>query len=571
MKKTAVAHAALLLASTLVVFSGSASHEFISYDDPGYVTGNAVVRSGLNVRSAAWATSTLEMSNWHPLTWLSHMLDVELFGLAPAGHHLMSVVLHGLSAVVLYLSMLRLTGRPWRSLAVAALFALHPLHVESVAWVAERKDVLSGLLGHVTLLLYAGYVRKPSAVRYVATTIAFALGLLAKPMLVTLPVVLLILDGWPLGRLGRFGAAGWWARARALVLEKVPFFVLALASSAVTIYAQRRGGSLVGLGEASLGLRASNAALAYWGYLSQAFWPSDLAVLYPLPAAIPPGLAVGAAMALGLVTAGAWWQASRLPYVAAGWSWFLVTLLPVIGLIQVGAQSRADRYTYLPLTGVFIALVWATAEVAARIPRGRALTSALAAAVTVALAAATWRQLAVWSDSLTLYRHTLDVTSGNYLIMNNYGAALNEAGRSGEAIPVLEAAIALEPRHAPSYYNLGRIHHVVRRDYPLAAALYRQAIQLEPGYVDAEINLGGVLNKMDRFEEAAAVLERARGRVGPTRAELLFNLAVAQVGLAKVDAALAELETLRRLDPGLARQLERFVASRTAGPAPWSP
>lgn len=549
---------ALLVLATLAVYARVAGHEFVGYDDPGYVTANPVVQRGLSLDGVAWAFTTTAMSNWHPVTWLSHLLDVQCFGLAPAGHHLVSVALHALSAALLFLLLARLTDRPWRSLTVAALFALHPLHVESVAWVAERKDVLSGVLWHLTLLLYVEWTRRPGPGRYLAALACFAAGLMAKPMLVTLPVVLLLLDAWPLARWKASAGPGPLRPASslpALVREKLPFLALSLASSAVTIYAQHQGGSMAGLREAPLGLRAENAVVAAASYLGLAIWPRDLAVLYPLPPSIPAWRVAVSAGVLLAITAGVTLRARRAPYLAVGWSWFLVTLLPVIGLVQVGAQSMADRYTYLPLTGIFLMAVWGGAElVGARPWRGPLLATAAVAAA----AAVTWGQLGHWRDSLTLFRHTLEVTSGNYLILNNYGAALNDRGRPEEAIPALQRALAIEPGHAEAWYNLGRIHQVARQDLEAAALYYRRAIQLKPGYLDAQINLGGVLNRLGRFREGLEVLEPARARA-PERAELCFNLGVSYAALGERERALREAEALGRLDPGLAQALRGFI------------
>ncbi|GFO70436.1 O-GlcNAc transferase [Geomonas limicola] len=563
-----LARAALLFVVTVTLFLQTANHGFISYDDPGYLTGNSVVRSGLNAASLVWAFQSVTMSNWHPVAWLSHLLDVQLFGMVPAGHHLMSVVLHAVSAVLLYLLLERLTARPWRSLIVAALFAWHPLHVESVAWVAERKDVLSGLFFHSTLLLYVSYTKRPTAARYLAALAVFALGLLTKPMLVTVPVIILILDAWPLGRLvvNRQALSPATTVSR-LLAEKIPFLLLSVASSAVTIYAQHHGGSMAELRTVPVDLRVANALVSCLGYLRQAFWPHDLAVLYPLPVSIAPAHAVGAAVLLCAITVGALWCLRSFPYLAAGWLWYLVMLLPVIGLIQVGAQSMADRYTYLPMTGVFIGVVWGVSDLLKRFSWGGRAAAPLAGMVLAVLGWATWLQVGVWADSLTLYRHTLEVTTGNYLIMNNYGAALNDAGRTEEAVQVLERAIEVEPSDAASYYNLGRVRQVAYHDSKTAASLYQRAIELRPGYLDAHINLGGVLNELGRFAEARQVLERALGFADANRADLRFNLAVSQVNLADTGAALRELEVIRSLDPALAQQLQEFMASRRIGMA----
>jgi len=564
--------ALLLVLVTLALFSPTATHEFIAYDDPGYVTNNAVVQQGLTARGVEWALGSTSMSNWHPVTWLSHMLDVQLFGLAPAGHHLMSVALHATSALLLFLFLVWTTACPWRSLVVAGLFALHPLHVESVAWVAERKDVLSGLLWHLTLLLYAAYVLKRGVGRYLATLACYAVALMTKPMVVTLPVVMLLVDWWPLERTR---AGGDDARPHRtpetwgpLLWEKVPFLLLSVASSAITIVAQDRGGSMVDLDSAPVALRLANAAMSYVRYIVGVFWPRDMAVLYPLPPSIPAWQFVGSLSIHLLAGTGVLWAARRKPYLATGWFWFLITALPVIGVIQVGAQSMADRYTYLPLTGLFIIVVWGGADLLAAMKWSPRAMAGLGTACLVAAAALSWNQLGYWRDSLTLFKHTLDVTTANYLIMNNFGAALNDSGRPDEAIQFLERAIAIRPSHAEAFYNLGRVHHLSRQDYPLAAAHYARAIELKPKYTDAHINLGGVYNSLGRFSEALAVLEAAKSMTEASRPELLFNAGVSYASLGRTGEALREVEALRAIDPSLAQRLQEFVTWRTSRTPP---
>ncbi len=605
-RQRALACAVLVLA-TAAAYARVASNGFVTYDDPGYVYQNEVVARGLSLDGVAWAFRTTAQSNWHPLTWLSHMLDVQLFGLAPGAHHLMSVALHAASAVLLFLLLLRITARPWRSLAVAALFALHPLHVESVAWAAERKDVLSGLLFHLTLLAYVAHVRRPGPGRYAATLLSFAAGLLAKPMLVTLPIVMLLLDFWPLER-WRPERAGEppapprrrWAR---LLVEKVPFLALSLASSGATIYAQHQGGSIAGLASASLGLRLANALGALGGYVEKALWPHDLAVLYPLRTTVDVGRVIAGLIVLLAIAAAAVGVRRTRPYLAVGGLWFLVTLVPVIGLVQVGAQSMADRYTYLPLTGLFIAAVWGAADLLGGARRGRLALGAAAGAVLAAAAALTWMQLGHWKDSFALYRHALAVTGDNPLMVNNYGAALDEAGQPEEAIGVLEAglaagaasgsplqfmlldtyasalnatgrpaeamaalerAVAARPTYAKSYYDLGRLLHVTYGDVEAASALYERAIALQPDYLDAYINLGGALNRAGRFDRGLEVLQRARALALSDRAELRFNLGVSYAALGDTSAALREAAALRRLDPGMAQRLLDYVGQQAA-------
>ena len=368
--------AAGLLVATLLIFARAIGNGFVNYDDPDYVTANAQVQGGITVAGIRWALTSGVASNWHPLTWMSHQLDVTLFGLDPRGHHATSVLWHALNAALAFLALRRLTGSVWRSAFCAALFAWHPLRVESVAWVSERKDVLSGFFFFAVLWLYAGYVRRrrdglPWLAAYVATLAAFALGLMAKPMLVTLPCLLLLLDFWPLRRveLAR-GAGSTWAR---LVLEKLPFFVFVIASAAVTYHVQKAGGSVTA--QLSLGDRLGNAVIAVVRYLGTFLLPVDLAVLYPHPGSWPARKVVAALLVVGGLTAAAVWQLRRRPWIAVGWFWFLGTLVPVIGLVQVGLQSMADRYTYLTIIGVQVAAGWslATAATAAsrRISGGR--------------------------------------------------------------------------------------------------------------------------------------------------------------------------------------------------------
>ena len=369
----------VLVVAIAAVYGETVFHDFINYDDPAYVTENPRVQRGLTWENVVWAFTTTEQYNWHPLTWLSHALDCELFGLRrPGGHHLHNLLLHVFNSALLYLVLKRMTAAPWRSAAVAALFALHPLHVESVAWVAERKDVLSTLFWMLMLGAYAWYAARPGFWRYLPVVVFLALGLMAKPMLVTAPFLLLLLDYWPLGRWR------WEVRAVWLVLEKVPLFILMIISSVVTFIAQQRGGAMVPVDILPVTRRVEGALIAYVAYLGKAIWPSHLAVFYPYPASVPWWQWVGAAVILTALTALAVWAGRRQRYVAAGWFWYLGTLAPVIGLVQVGQQAMADRYTYMPYVGLFVAAVWGVADfVAAR----RAAAAAASRGWTVGLGA----------------------------------------------------------------------------------------------------------------------------------------------------------------------------------------
>jgi tetratricopeptide (TPR) repeat protein len=548
MPRRLLAPAAALLLLALA-FLPALGNGFVDYDDPVYVTENPAVLRGLGAAGLAWALTDTHAANWHPLTWLSHMLDVTLFGVRPAGHHLTSLVLHAAAAVALLAALAALTGAVWRSAAVAALFLVHPLRVESVAWVSERKDVLSGLLFMLVLLAYERHARRPSGARAAAVAALFALGLAAKPMLVTLPFVLLLLDWWPLGRLRGAGLRGLAAAAR----EKAPLFALAALASAVTLYAQRAGGA-TRLNEAfPLGVRIANAFAAAAGYLGKALWPAHLASFYPhLGRDLPPWQAALSALLLAGVTAAAlrWWR--RSPWLPAGWLWYLGMLVPVSGVVQVGLQSMADRYTYLPLVGVAIAAVWSVDALTRRFPRRAVLLAPAAALLLGALALATWRQTGVWKDADTLLANDLEVNSGGAALRpppadpralaelqaaaaarpddaaarNALGAALARAGRVDEAVAQFRRALQLAPGSAEAHYNLGLAYDVLGLRES-ADREYRQTLRLAPGHAPACNNLGVNLALDGRHAEAVAWFERAL-RLRPDFAEARFNLVQSQ-------------------------------------------
>jgi len=456
-RATAIAIALALAALVLAIYAPVRHFDFVQLDDPAYITENPHVLRGLTLDGVRWAFTTGHAANWHPLTWLSHMLDAELFGVAPGPHHLTSVLLHALNTLLLFGALLRMTGAVWRSAVVAALFGVHPLRVESVAWVAERKDVLSALFWLLTLRAYAGFAApaEPAAPRrgrrYALALALFALGLMAKPMLVTLPFTLLLLDWWPLGRLGRTGA---WP----LVREKIPFVALAAASSAVTLIVQERGGAVSAVSSEPFALRLENAVVSLVAYLRDMLWPAGLTVIYPFPESVPAWQAAGACLVLGGISLAAWRLARSHPYVPVGWLWYLGTLLPVAGLVRVGLQARADRYTYVPLIGIFIAVVWGGAELAARagarFPRRPALPAAapalLAAASILALAAAARHQVGYWKDNVTLWTRAtvLTLRVDEFEAHMSLGAALAAQGRSGEALRHFAEAVRLRPDSA---------------------------------------------------------------------------------------------------------------------------
>ncbi|HEX6850831.1 MAG TPA: tetratricopeptide repeat protein [Candidatus Polarisedimenticolaceae bacterium] len=489
--------AALLSLLTLGVYAGVARNGFVDYDDPAYITQNAHVRGGLTLDTVAWAFTSGEESNWHPLTWLSHALDVTFFGVDPSGHHLVSAGIHALNAALLLLVLHALTGTVWRSAFVAALFALHPLHVESVAWASERKDVLSTLFGLLTVLAYLRRVASPTTAGRVLVASLFALSLLAKPMLVTLPFVLLLLDAGPLKR---------WNLA-----EKAPLFALAAASSLVTWLVQRAGGAVSDLDALPFAARAANAAVAYVTYPLRMCWPVDLGVLYPLPASIPAWKIVGAPAVLAAATIAAWRARRRAPYVLLGWLFYLGTLVPVIGLVQVGVQSSADRYTYVPLIGIFSILAWGAHDLLGARPLPKA---ALAATALLACTALTIRQIGFWRDSTTLFERTLAVTTDNAVVHNNLGGVRMREGRVEAAVAHFEAARRIHPEYAAALSNLG-VASASRGKLGEAIALFREALKHRPGHLEAWLNLGDALQKDgDRAGAIAAFRQAQRLKPG---------------------------------------------------------
>lgn len=488
---------ALLLALlTLVVYLPAGRFGFVNYDDPDYVSANPVVQDGLTWPGVAWAFDGFHAANWHPLTWLSLMTDSALFGLNPGAFHFVNVLIHCANVVLLFALLWRLTGGLWPSAFVAALFAWHPLHVESVAWISERKDVLSTLFGLLALLGYVRFAREKSRRGYGLALIGFILSLLAKPMLVTLPFVFLLLDFWPLKRIEPSSRS--LPVIRRLVVEKIPFFLLAIGSSVVTCLAQR--GAMATLERVPFGLRLENSLVAYARYLGKIFWPADLAVLYPL--AVPSTWAVaGAALALVAVTVLCWRARGRFPFALTGWLWFLGTLVPVIGLVQVGEQALADRYTYFPAIGIFIVLAFAGRELAGRFPSAKKIIGAAAALAVAACATATERQLQYWRSDEALFAHAVAATKNNEIAHLNLGVAYEKQGRLQDAMQEYQTALALNPRRAHTHNNIADLlAETGQTDQALTE--YQNALRLDPGAVEAHLNLGTLLVKLGRYGDA---------------------------------------------------------------------
>jgi len=567
-----------IAAVALAVYAPVRHHGFVSIDDPIYVGENPVVARGLSWDGARWAFTTGHAANWHPVTWLSHMADVRLFGLNAGGHHAVSVLLHAANAILLFLLLKRLTGRAGSSACVAVLFAAHPLHVESVAWVAERKDVLSTLFWLLTAHAYVSYVSCPrSAPRrrgaaYALMLALYALGLMAKPMLVTLPLVLLVLDWWPLGRLRRAGTGeapvldetGRARRARAeawlLAAEKLPLFALAAASSAITIVVQHRGGAVSGLAAVPFASRAGNAVVSAGRYLWKAAWPADLSVFYPYPAALPAVPLVLSALFLAAVTGLAIGAARRRPYLLAGWLWYLVTLAPVSGLVQIGRQAMADRYTYVPLVGIFVMLAWGARDLACSglLARQAWLRSAtrigvpvVAVALVAALAAAARVQTGYWASSAALWQHALDVDPQNYFAHNSLGALASDAGRTGEALEHFSRAVRSGPDYPEAFNNLGLMYARLGRTAE-AVEQYRKAIALNPRLAAAHGNLGVALVTLGRPDEAIAAYHAAIA-IDPAAARYRSNLGAALYGQGRPADAIAHFSAALERDPALAQ------------------
>jgi len=531
-----------LAVATLAVFARACNNEFVNYDDPQYVTDNPHVLGGLSLDGIAWAFTSTEVLNWHPLTWLSLQFDRELYDDEAWGFHLTNVLLHTANVLLLLHFLWRATKRLGPATLVAALFALHPLHVESVAWVAERKDVLSTLFGFLSLVAYLNYVERPNLRANALVALAMALSLMAKPMWVTLPGLLLLLDWWPLARFRR-------ERGRWLLVQKLPLLALSVAAGAVTLFAQQSGGAVESLEKLPLGWRAGNSVASYVRYLGMAFWPSGLAPFYPHPrSALPAWQVAAAALMLACITALVLFQIRRRPYLAVGWFWYLGMLAPVIGLIQVGDQALADRYTYVPLIGIFIMLAFGFAEFFATKPIVRRMCVPVAALAVLACALLGWRQIGYWHDSRSLWTHTLNVTAGNYLAENNLGGAcLAGQGTPSEAEEHLRKAIALKPDNPRAWARLGA---AVDRQGKLeeAIACYSLSLELAPDQPSTRNNLAVALAKQGKMTETIAQLQEAT-RLAPEFADAFHNLAGALDRAGRLDEAIAAGRRSVRLEP----------------------
>jgi tetratricopeptide (TPR) repeat protein len=592
-----------LAAIIWVVFGQTLGHDFINYDDNGYVYENPEVARGLTLKGVVWAFTHVHASNWHPLTWVSHMLDCQFYGLNPGGHHLTNLLLHTATAILLFLVLRRMTGFLWRSAFVAAVFAIHPLRVESVAWVAERKDVLSGVFFMLTLWAYARYVQKQSRVEgresstqaapalaprsltldYCLVLLFFTLGLMCKPMLVTLPFVLLLLDYWPLGRISEFGVRSselknapqltgatkqseggstpWRDEAKRrrlnhLLYEKLPLFGLAAASCVVTIFAQTE--AIQSFEQISLPLRVGNASISYVTYLVQMFWPSGLAFFYPFAARdVGVSKVVLSLVLLAGISTGVF-VLRRRPYFLTGWLWYLIMLVPVIGIVQVGVQAHADRYTYLPQIGLYLLLTWAVADLCAGLRNRRVVLGGCATIVLIALIFCARVQTSYWRNSELLSTHTLACTSDNYIAHDCLGNALLKKGSVDEAIVHFQRALQIKPDYVKAYNNLGNALFK-KGNVDEAIAQFQKALQIKPE--DAEIhknlavalakahgNYANTLVQMGRDDEAIVEFRKAL-ELFPDFADARHDLAVILLHKGQVDEAIAQFREIWKQYP----------------------
>jgi tetratricopeptide (TPR) repeat protein len=546
----------VLILATLAVFHQLPSHDFVNYDDDLFVYENPQVRNGFSKEGVIWAFTSFSPDYWKPLSWLSHMLDCELFGLRPGMHHLTNLLLHVANTVLLLLVLNRISGALWPSSFVAALFALHPLHVESVAWVAERKDVLGAFFWFLTIWAYSRYVDRPLFGRYLLVLLLFALGIMAKPMVVTLPFVLLLLDYWPLERMqlhsmklkGERGMKQ--SSAFRLVCEKIPLFVLSGAITVVTIIAQRQVGALKSIEAYPLTLRIANALVSYISYIGKMVWPHKLAVFYPYPTAIPLWQSAGAGLLLIIVTVLFMKAAANRPYLVVGWLWYLVTLLPVIGLVQVGGQAMADRYTYLSLIGLFIIIAWGVPSLLAGWRQGKKAIALASAVLLLGFVTCSVLQVRYWRDSVSLFRHTDKVTSNNDVAHNHLGIALASQGKLEEAMSHYAAALRIKPREQYVHSNLG-IALVRQGRLQEAIVHYEEALRIRPDFALAHNNLGNALATQGKLEEAMSHFSEAL-RSKPDFAEAHNNLGNALAIQGKFEEAMNHFSEALRSKPDYA-------------------
>ena len=581
---------AALVFATLVIYAQVLGHQFINLDDANYITENPMVNRGLTLAGIMQALTSFHAANWHPLTWISHMIDCQLFGLHAGGHLFVSALFHCANVALVFWFLRRATGGPdgtgsvWPSAIVAALFALHPLHVESVAWAAERKDTLSTFFGLLSLIAYVRYVESPSRKRYALVALTLALGLMAKPMLVTWPFVMLLLDYWPLRRFQKSEAGGYRSMVSDLVVEKIPLFVIAAVSALITLLAQSHTGAVITFTTAPLWPRLSNVLLAYAKYVWRTFWPHNLALYYPYPHIFNVWHLIVAAVGLLVITAFCFWERKRRPYLIVGWLWFLGTMVPVIGIVQVGEQALADRYHYIPSIGLFIALVFGLADLAARQPLLSKTVPALTGAALLILAVLTFRQVQLWHDTFTLFQHTLRIVPDrNVTIECNLGLAFADIGKFDEAVTHLEKALEFQPhfglplfamleirrrqdriaeaidfgqRTVQAMPTLAKAHaelglaFAAEKNTDAAVMELGEAVRLNPADPSARTDLGRVLAQTGKISEGIDMLQEAL-RLNPKSAKAHNDLGIILFVAGKTRESIPEFEAALRLNPSL--------------------
>jgi Flp pilus assembly protein TadD len=549
----------LLALVTLAVFSQVWSHDFVTYHDPDYVTANPVVRAGVTPAGAAWAFTTYRIGKWFPLSWLSHMLDFGLFGMRSGLHHLMNLLLHICSTLLLFALLQRMTGDRWRSAVVAWLFALHPLHVESVAWVAQRKDVLSALFWFLTMWAYLSYVERPRPIRYLLLLVLFCLGLLSGPTVIALPLVLVLLDVWPLRRIRMAEPAGAGRSTQqaqsgrevksfsGILLEKVLLFELSAGVAIAMMVFQKPAANVIPQPWVPFGTRLAHGLVSCVAYLWQTVWPARLAVYYPYPSPLPAWQIVGAGLAIAGISFLALRFIRRFPYLAVGWFWYLAALAPTIVLVLSGMEPQADRYTYIPLVGIFLTLSWGAADALTRWAGGKTALAFLATGLCSACMILSWNQIRHWRNSESLFQHAIDVTSGNHVAYYGLGGVFRDQGRKNEAILSYVEAIRLLPGDARAYRELANILYGQER-IDEAITFYREAVRLNPNSPEERISLGIALNRSgkaaDSIEQLAEVI-----KINPRSAEAHYNLGLVYAASARITEAAAQFVEAIRLQP----------------------
>ncbi len=546
MKDNKAAPVVALLATIFLIYIKVINFDFISFDDPGYIVNNVIVKSGLSLASMAWAFKTFAMNNWHPVTWLSYLLDIQLFGPRPSWLHLENVLLHTCNSLLAFLLLSYTTRSFWRSLAVAAFFGLHPLHVESVAWISERKDVLSTFFWFLSMLAYSRYGRDNEKSFYLLSLILFCIGIMAKPMLVTLPLILLLWDIWPLNRISLpdFDKGG----CLRLLAEKIPFFAVSFLSCAVTYYAQFQGGSVASIESLSLSLRLANAGLSYLKYIGKMFWPSSLAVVYPYDVHLSVLIGAGAGLILAVMTFLVIRFARRNEYLLTGWLWYLVTLVPVIGIVHVGQQAMADRYSYVPLFGLFIILAWGLPDLLANIKYKQEIIAATAGGTLALAAAFTWLQLDYWKDSLSLYMHAADAFNGNYMAYRGIANIFNKEGRYDDAISYADKALKANPNDDIAYSQLA---YAVEKKGMTGDAMYYygESLRINPKFIYSRYNLANLLMMTGHSDEAAYHYRVAVDQ-HPERLDIRMSYGAAMFRVGNYSEAYNQFNTVLQQEPG---------------------